>query len=67
MLRSLRALFRRTSPVPASPETVTPIEKVPVAQLTVTLVTSAEPIVPSPLATEQDCEGPDGCVLTVIL
>ena len=41
MVRSLRPLFRRTSPIPTSPETVTPIENVPVAQVTVTLVTSA--------------------------
>ncbi len=46
---------------------MTPIENVPVAQVTATLVTSPEPIVPCPLATVHDCDGPDGGVLTVTL
>ena len=40
-----------------------PLEPVLAAQVTATLVTLAEPIVPDPLATEQDW--PDGLVLTV--
>ena len=69
------ALTLRSSPplscsttVPDSPETVPPTEYVAAAfavQVTATLVTFADPMVPDPLATEQVC--PDGFVFTVTL
>ncbi len=52
--------------VPANPDTDPPTENVgAVVQLTATLVTLADPIVPEPFATEHVC--PDGFVFTVTL
>ena len=67
------ALTLRLSPplscsttVPDSPETVPPtVYDGPAAQVTATLVTLAEPTVPDPPDTVQDC--PDGFVITVTL
>ena len=63
--RSSPALLRSTSPAPSRPATLPPTLKLSVAQVTATLVTSVETIVPLPLATVQVCQGVVGCAATV--
>src|SRR5687767_1525503 len=67
MLSSLPMPFSSTRPEPARPETEPPTENVPVAHVTATSATSAEPTVPEAFATVQLCAGPLGCALTVTL
>ena len=65
MDRGVPRLFRSVRPEPVSPLTVPPMVKVLVEQVTLTLVTLAEPTVPVGLATEQVWLGLVGCVVTV--
>ena len=61
IVRSLPPFKRSTSPEPARPVTVPPIVNTFVAQLMVTSVTLALPIVPDGFATVQVCSGFVGC------
>src|SRR5579871_2307583 len=63
MVRLSPPLSCRTSPVPASPDTVPPTLKVFVAQLTDTVVTSEPPTVPEAPDRVQVWLGLEGCVL----
>ena len=67
-VRLLPALFCRTRVAPlARPDTVPPTKKEVtfVTQVTATLVTAEEAMVPEPFATVQVCDGDEGCVITV--